>query len=132
MPYTYSIAREAVDGLPMIRAIFLEYPNSYTLGKATQYQYLYGPYFLVAPIYKNTAADEEGNDIRDGIYLPEGTWIDYNNKHTAYSGEQWMTVDAPLNTIPMFVKQGSIIPQMPVMNYTDEKPVYPQKQTAEE
>ena len=36
MPYTYSIAREAVDGLPMIRAIFLEYPNSYTLGKATQ------------------------------------------------------------------------------------------------
>ena len=29
------------------------------------------------------------------------------------------------NTIPMFVKQGSIIPQMPVMNYTDEKPVYP-------
>lgn len=72
MPYTYSIAREAVDGLPMIRAIFLEYPNSYTLGKATQYQYLYGPYFLVAPIYKNTAADEEGNDVRDGIYLPEG------------------------------------------------------------
>ena len=63
MPYTYSIAREAVDGLPMIRAIFLEYPNSYTLGKATQYQYLYGPYFLVAPIYKNTAADEKGNDI---------------------------------------------------------------------
>ena len=36
-----------------------------------------------------------------------------------------MTVDAPLNTIPMFVKQGSIIPQMPVMNYTDEKLVYP-------
>ena len=29
------------------------------------------------------------------MYLPEGTWIDYNNKHTAYSGEQWMTVDSP-------------------------------------
>lgn len=77
IPYTYSIAHETINGLPMIRALFLEYPNPYTLGKATQYQYLYGPYFLVAPIYKNTAADEEGNDIRDGIYLPEGTWIDY-------------------------------------------------------
>ena len=77
MPYAYSIAREAVDGLPMMRALFLEYPNRYTWGKATQYQYLYGPYFLVASIYQSTKADDEGNDVRNGIYLPEGTWIDY-------------------------------------------------------
>ena len=59
------------------------------------------------------------------VYLPEGTWIDYNNKQTVYTGEQWTTVDAPLSSVPMFVKQGSIIPTMPVMNYTYEKPVYP-------
>ena len=64
MPYAYSIAKESVDGLPMMRAMFLEYPNVYTLGKATQYQFLYGPYFLVAPIYQATKADEQGNDIR--------------------------------------------------------------------
>lgn len=106
MPYTYSIAREAVDGLPMIRALFLEYPNPYTLGKATQYQYLYGPYFLVAPIYQNTAADEEGNDIRDGIYLPEGTWIDYFTGEK-YTGSRVVNNwEAPIWKLPVFVKAG--------------------------
>ena len=120
MPYTYSIAREAVDGLPMIRAIFLEYPNSYTLGKATQYQYLYGPYFLVAPIYKNTAADEEGNDIRDGIYLPEGTWIDYFTGEK-YTGNQVVNNwKAPIWKLPVFVKAGAIIPMTNPNNNVSE------------
>ena len=120
MPYTYSIAREAVDGLPMIRAIFLEYPNSYTLGKATQYQYLYGPYFLIAPIYKNTAADEDGNDIRDGIYLPEGTWIDYFTGEK-YSGNQVVNNwKAPIWKLPVFVKAGAIIPMTNPNNNVSE------------
>lgn len=110
IPYTYSIAEEAVDGMPMIRAMFLEYPNTYTLGKATQYQFLYGPYFLVAPIYQATASDEAGNDIRNGIYLPEGTWIDY------FTGEKYQgncilsNFAAPLWKLPVFVKSGAIIP----------------------
>lgn len=120
MPYTYSIARGAVDGLPMIRAIFLEYPNSYTLGKATQYQYLYGPYFLVAPIYKNTAADEEGNDIRDGIYLPEGIWIDYFTGEK-YTGNQVVNNwKAPIWKLPVFVKAGAIIPMTNPNNNVSE------------
>lgn len=120
MPYTYSIAREAVDGLPMIRAIFLEYPNSYTLGKATQYQYLYGPYFLIAPIYKNTAADEDGNDIRDGIYLPEGTWIDYFTGEK-YTGNQVVNNwKAPIWKLPVFVKAGAIIPMTNPNNNVSE------------
>lgn len=65
MPYTYSIAREAVDGKPMVRAMFLDYPNDYTLGTATRYQFLYGPYVLVAPVYQNTQADADGNDVRN-------------------------------------------------------------------
>ena len=110
MPYAYSIAKEAVDGMPMIRAMFLEYPNAYTLGKATQYQFLYGPSFLVAPIYQDTKADEAGNDIRNGIYLPEGTWIDY------FTGEKYegncilSNFEAPLWKLPVFVKSGAIIP----------------------
>lgn len=77
LPYAYSIAKEAVNGKPMIRAMMLDYPNPYTLGSSTQYQYLYGPSILVAPIYQETKADTLGNDIRNGIYLPEGRWIDY-------------------------------------------------------
>lgn len=72
LPYTYTIARQAVDGKPMVRAMFLDYPNDYTLGSDTQYQFMYGPSFLVAPIYKETKMDKDGNDIRNGIYLPEG------------------------------------------------------------
>lgn len=110
MPYAYSIAKEAVDGMPMIRAMFLEYPNAYTLGKATQYQFLYGSDFLVAPIYQATKSDEKGNDIRDGIYLPEGVWIDY------FTGEKYKgncivnNFAAPLWKLPVFVKNGAIIP----------------------
>ena len=110
MPYAYSIAREAVDGLPMMRALFLEYPNRYTWGKATQYEYLYGPYFLVAPIYQSTKADDEGNDVRNGIYLPEGTWIDYFNGDVYEGGRIINNFDAPLWKLPVFVKSGAIIP----------------------
>ncbi|MCF0236796.1 MAG: alpha-xylosidase, partial [Bacteroidaceae bacterium] len=77
MPYIYTAAEEAVKGRPMIRPMFMEETNAYTLGKGTQYQFMFGDAFLVAPIYQNTAADAEGNDRRDGIYLPAGTWIDY-------------------------------------------------------
>lgn len=110
MPYAYSIAKEAVDGMPMIRAMFLEYPNPYTNGVATQYQFLYGPDFLVAPIYQATKSDEKGNDIRNGIYLPEGSWIDY------FTGEKYdgncivNNYATPIWKLPVFVKNGAIIP----------------------
>ncbi len=110
LPYQYTIAREAVDGMPMIRAMFLEYPNEYTLGKATQYQFMFGPNFLVAPIYKETKADKDGNDIRNGIYLPEGTWYDYFTGEK-YEGNRIVNnFDAPLWKIPLFAKAGAIIP----------------------
>ena len=110
MPYAYSIAREAVDGKPMIRAMFIDDPNAYTLGTATRYQFLYGPYFLVAPIYQATEADDKGNDIRDGIYLPEGEWVDYFTGDIYQGGRIINNYEAPLWKIPLFVKRGAIIP----------------------
>lgn len=110
MPYTYSVAREAVTGLPIIRAMFLEYPNAYTKGTSTQYQYLYGPSFLVAPIYQATKSDEKGNDIRNGIYLPDGVWIDYFTGEK-YAGNSILnSFDSPVWKLPVFVKNGAIIP----------------------
>ncbi|TCD04614.1 DUF5110 domain-containing protein [Pedobacter frigidisoli] len=110
IPYTYSIAKQAVNGLPIIRAMFLEYPNDYTKGKRTQYQYLYGPSFLVAPIYQATKADEKGNDIRDGIYLPDGIWVDYFTGEKFEGGRIINNFDAPVWKLPVFVKSGAIIP----------------------
>lgn len=110
MPYAYSIAKEAVNGLPMIRAMFLEYPNEYTLGKETQYQFLYGPNFLVAPIYQSTKSDENGNDMRNGIYLPEGQWVDYFSGEVFEGNRIINNYAAPLWKLPVFVKKGAIIP----------------------
>ena len=73
-------------------------------------QYMYGTDFLVAPVYQKTQADEKGNDIRDGLYLPAGSWIDY------FSGEKYEgncilnNFDTPIWKLPVFVKNGSIIP----------------------
>lgn len=109
LPYTYSVANHAVDGLPIVRAMFLAYPNPFTWGTATQYQFMYGPYFLVAPIYQNTHADTAGNDVRNNIYLPEGRWIDYFSGEW-YEGDRVInSFDAPLWKLPLFVKPGAII-----------------------
>ncbi len=110
MPYAYSVARESVDGMPQVRAMFLDTANDYTLGKATQYQFMFGPWFLIAPIYQNTAADAEGNDIRNGIYLPDGMWVDYFSGEHYKGGRIINNYDAPLWKQPVFVKAGAIVP----------------------
>src|SRR5690606_27686772 len=120
LPYAYSIAKEAVDGKPMIRAMMLDYPNPYTLGSATQYQFLYGPFVLVAPIYQETKVDTLGNDIRNGIYLPEGNWIDYFSGDL-YAGNTIVNnFDAPIWKTPVFIKAGAIIPRVNPNNNVQE------------
>ncbi|WP_193213673.1 TIM-barrel domain-containing protein [Luteolibacter marinus] len=120
MPYTYSIARQAVDGLPMVRAMFLGEANAYTLGTASRYQFLYGPSFLVAPIYQDTRSDEDGNDVRDNIYLPEGEWIDWFSGDRYQGGRVINGYDSPLWKLPVFVKRGAIIPKAAPHNHVGE------------
>lgn len=117
-PYMYTLMNKAYQtGVPAVRGLLLEYPKDpVTWGKATEYEYLLGPSFLVAPVYK----DEEK---RDSIYLPEGKWIDYWDGKV-YSGKQWLNnYAAPLDKLPLFVKSGAIIPMYPKMNYDGEKPL---------
>lgn len=120
MPYINTISHEATaeGGLPMVRAMFLEEPNAYTYGKSTQYQYMWGNQFLVAPIYQNTNADGEGNDIRNDIYLPSTSdvWVDYLTGKQYRGGQILNNFDAPLWKLPVFVKNGSIIPMYPENN----------------
>lgn len=110
LPYQYTVAKEAVNGLPIMRAMFLSSANHYTQGTPSQYQYMFGPSFLVAPIYQATKADADGNDVRNNIYLPEGRWVDYFSGDV-YNGNMIINnFDAPIWKLPVFVKGGAIIP----------------------
>ncbi|CAG4934814.1 unnamed protein product [Parnassius apollo] len=106
MPYNYTISHESITGLPMLRAMFLEFPNeiiAYT--KECQYQFMWGPYILVAPVYK------EGFK-RDGIFLPDKkqVWIDYFTGKKYQGGKIINNFATPLWKIPVFIKDGAIIP----------------------
>ena len=117
-PYIYTYAREAHDtGIPLMRALLLEYPTDLETYKLNA-QFLFGRELLVAPVVEKGALTKD-------VYLPEGEWVNFNDGKTTYKGGQWITVDAPLNVIPLFVKKGSIIPTMPVMQYIHEKSSYP-------
>ena len=111
MPYTYTIAHEAIDGLPMIRPLSLNSQLS-----TLNYEFLFGPSFLIAPIYQNTAADAQGNDIRNNIYLPEGQWVDWFTGRCYEGGRILNQFDAPLWKLPVFVRRGAIIPAIHAHN----------------
>ena len=131
-PYMYTYCEQAYEtGVPTSRAMILEFPeDSVTWGTKTQYEFMNGESFLVAPVYKS-----EGK--RDSIYLPKGKWFDYWNGKE-YNGSIWLNnYNAPLQTLPLFVKAGAIIPMYPQMNYDGERPadtltldIYPYKKSA--
>jgi len=117
-PYIYSYSREAYDtGWPLMRALVLEYPTDKETFSLSS-QFLFGKELLVAPVVENEASTKK-------IYLPKGEWIDFNNKKTSYKGKKWIDYPVTLEQIPLFVKKGSIIPQMPVMQYINEVLNYP-------
>lgn len=117
-PYLYTYSRIAHDtGLPITRGLFMEYPNDKEAAKIDN-QFIFGSELLVAPVLK------KGERVKR-VYLPDGEWIDFNDKKTVYLGGQTIAYRAPLNVIPLFVKKGSIVPMMPVMQYIHEKKDYP-------
>ena len=114
-PYLYSNAwAQYKTGMPLMRALVLHYQddkNVHDIGD----QYLLGENIMVCPV------TTKGAQTRT-VYLPEGNWFDYWTGK-AYAGKQYIHVVTPLDTMPLFVKGGSIIPCQPVMNYTGEKEV---------
>ena len=116
-PYMYSYCNIAYEtGVPAVRAMVLEFPDDpVTWGTETQYQFMSGEWFLVAPIYQNSYE-------RDNIYLPSGLWFDYWDG-TQYAGNQILNnYSAPLEKLPLFVKGGAIIPMYSEMLYDNEIP----------
>ncbi|MFQ4148098.1 NPCBM/NEW2 domain-containing protein [Arthrobacter sp. LAPM80] len=107
MPYIYSLSVDAhTTGVGMMRSMPLEFPNdplSYT--KEAETQFMVGGSYLVAPV--STASD-----VRSGIVLPSGSqWVDYWTG-TLYQGGQVLNgYKAPLETLPMFVRAGAVVPK---------------------
>lgn len=119
-PYMYTMSRVAHEtGVPSTRALVLEYPNDpVAQGNQTRGQFMAGDSFLVAPVVSDTT-------VRDGIYLPAGTWTDYWTGQVFQGPGTLNGYNAPLDTLPLFVKGGAIVPMWPQMNYAGEKPVTP-------
>jgi alpha-glucosidase len=117
LPFLYTTLEEAHrTGTPLFRPLVLNYqddPNTYNLDD----QFMIGNDLLVAPILKPDVT-------RRLVYLPKGVWYDYwtNQK---YEGGKMVSVEAPLETVPMFVRAGAIIPTWPEMKYVGEKPADP-------
>jgi len=103
LPYIYSLGKQTYDtGAPFMRALFMDFPNDPNVANLGD-EYMFGPAFLVAPV------TEQGRGSRK-IYLPAGRdWYNYWTNER-FAGGQTITVAAPIDTIPLFVAAGSIIP----------------------
>ena len=117
LPYIYSAAREAcTSGIPIMRPLVLEYPQDLHVHNLTD-EYLFGRDILVAPILDEGAAERT-------VYLPDGVWIDFWTDECCF-GPRFLTVRADLDTIPLFIRQGAIIPMGPDVQYSSERPLDP-------
>ena len=115
MPYIYSIAGKTwQDHYTIMRGLVMDFPAD-TAVKNIGDQYMFGPSLLVNPVY------EPGVESRK-LYLPAGSgWYDfYTGKY--YNGGQHLDAAAPAERMPLFVKEGAIIPFGPDIQWVDEKP----------
>jgi alpha-glucosidase len=117
LPYIYTAAYEAyAAGVPIMRPLVLEFPDDPTVLNLSD-EYLFGPDILVAPVL------EENCDERR-VYLPVGNWTDFWTDKQ-YGGPCSIDVPAPLETLPLFIRDGAILPMGPEMQYSGELPLDP-------
>ncbi len=117
MPYLYSLGWFTHQtGAPFMRALFMDFPGDDKVADLRD-EYMFGPALLVAPVA------EQGATARN-VYLPAGTdWYNYWTNERVHGG-QTISVAAPIDTIPLFVKAGSILPLgMPVESTHDQQPL---------
>ncbi|HUY82608.1 MAG TPA: TIM-barrel domain-containing protein [Acidobacteriaceae bacterium] len=103
MPYIYSLGYHSYQtGAPFMRALFMDFPNDPNVADIRD-EYMFGPAFLVAPVTQQGATSRK-------VYLPAGCdWYNYwTNQHL--KGGQTITASAPIDTLPLFVRAGSIVP----------------------
>lgn len=101
LPYIYDQAlRTSESGIPLMRALFLEYPDdprSYSIYD----QYLFGDSLLVAPVIEESMEERM-------VYFPEGSWVNIWSNEIV-SGPSYVRVKAPLMSIPVYARVGSVM-----------------------
>jgi alpha-glucosidase len=117
LPFLYTVLEESHrTGMPMFRPLLLNYQeDENTLG--IDDEFMIGGDLLVAPILKPNLTTRL-------VYLPAGIWFDYWTG-ARHEGGRMIRVEAPLETVPFFVRGGAILPLGPEMNYVGEKPANP-------
>jgi alpha-D-xyloside xylohydrolase len=104
IPYTRSYLYQSTKtGMPVMRPLAFAYPAESGLSDMWD-EYLYGENIVVAPV---TSAGVTSRNV----YLPQGRWMDYNDQRTVYDGMKTITAAAPLGIIPLFVREGAIVPR---------------------
>ena len=103
LPYIYSLMYEAsVAGMPVIRPLFLEFPDDINCWKDTNLTFMFGASILVANVLEKDAKTRK-------IYLPAGLkWYDMNDNFKAYDGGQVIDISVSLESIPMFLRGNAI------------------------
>ncbi len=112
LPYLYSAVHECVTtGMPIMRALWLHFPDD---PKAVECgdQYLWGRNVLVAPVIEKGATTRR-------VYLPRGSWYDFWT-HERLEGGREISRSVDLETMPLYVREGSILPRGPVKQFTGE------------
>jgi alpha-D-xyloside xylohydrolase len=114
MPYIYSLGYYTHEsGAPFMRPLFMDFPNDPKVADMGD-EYMFGPAFLVAPV------TSQGQTSKS-VYLPANTdWYNYWSGERFHGG-QTIQVNAPIDTIPLFVKAGSIVPLGSVVESTHDK-----------
>ncbi|HEY0895225.1 MAG TPA: glycoside hydrolase family 31 protein [Sphingobacteriaceae bacterium] len=112
LPYIYSAFWEHHRyGFPILRPLVMAEQDT----EGNQWredEFTFGDKILVAPVTDPGATSKD-------VYLPRGTWYGYWS-HEPYEGGKVHHVEAPLNSMPLFVKAGSVIPESPLMQYVGE------------
>ncbi len=113
-PYLYAMAWEThTHGLPMLRPLMLEFPDDSATARIDD-SYLLGNALLVAPIF----SDSPEPVVRQ-LYLPQGEWIDFwtDERH---KGGRYITRISPLDTMPVYVRAGSMLPLGPERSFVGD------------
>ncbi len=115
MPYIYSLAGKVYhEDYTIMRPLVMDFAGNPEV-KELKDQFMFGPSIMVNPVYKYKARNR-------GIYFPENTgWYDLLTGEYQEGGKR-ETIEAPYEKIPLFVREGAIIPFGPEIQYTSEKP----------
>ncbi len=115
LPYLYTTFWQyCTKGTPVIRPfILLNQEDEQFYGQTSGFGW--GDHFLAFPVM-------QPGKKKQTAYLPEGNWYHYWSGQS-FEGKQKVTVNAPLDEVPLFVKDGAVIPHYPLMQYVGEKPI---------